>query len=134
MSAYPTWDDKAEYLAAAQVAMLQVAADVDSDTTNVWQSIDTVIAELHKLRSAASSEQRVRHDAMVARMEAEDAARRARPDEPEAAVLAEARQMVDVGQLAMARLTLMRHTSMTLDQAREYVDKLVARATEGVAQ
>lgn len=133
MNAYPTWDEKAEYLAAAQVAMLQVAADVDADTTNVWQSIDAAVAELHKLRSAASSEQRVRHDAMVARMEAEDAARRARPDEPDAAVLADVQQMIALDQLAMARLLLMRHTSMKSDQARKYVDVL-AGATEGVAQ
>ncbi len=133
MSAYPTWDDKAEYLAAAQVAMLQVAADVGADATNVWQSIDIVIAELHKLRSAAGSEQRARYDAMVARMEAEDAARRARPDEPDAGLIAAATQMVALGQLSMARLMLMRHTSMKLDQAREYVDELV-RAAEGVAR
>ena len=133
MSAYPTWDDKVEYLAAAQVAMLQVAADVEADTTNVWQSIDIVIAELHKLRSAAASEQRVRHDAMVARMEAEDAARRARPAEPSAEVTAEVRHLIGLDQPALARLTLMRTTSMTLEQAREYTARL-SRPAEGVAR
>jgi hypothetical protein len=65
MSTYPTWDRKAEYLGAAEHAMEQVAADVAADTTNVWQSIDIVIDELHKLRAAAGSECIARQDAAM---------------------------------------------------------------------
>lgn len=133
MSDYPSWDRKREYLAEAQAAMGRVAADVDADTTNVWQSIDSVIAELHKLRSAASSEQRTRYDAMVARMEAEDAARRARPAEPTPEVVSKVRQLVELGIPISARLELRQHTSMSPAEATAFVDAL-AGSREGVTR
>lgn len=86
---YPTWAQKNSYLADALVAMNQVSADVEADTTNVWKSIDLTITALHLLREAAGSEQMSRHAAMVARMEAEEAARLARPTDPTPEVVAE---------------------------------------------
>lgn len=132
MSDYPTWDQKFHYLSAAETAMAQVRADVTDDTTNVWQSIDVVIAELHKLRSAAGTEQITRHKAMVARMEAEEAARAARPAEPTPEIVQEARQLAEQGFPVSARLLLREHTSMSIAAAAEFVESL-SGTREGVS-
>jgi hypothetical protein len=135
MSTYPTWDQRATYLSDAQTAMAKVAVDVAADTTNVWQSIDETIAALHLLRQAAGSEQMRRHDAMVARMEAEEAERAARPAEPSPEVVAKAQQMVDLGHPVLARLELWNHTSMSLAARTAFVENLTKRAgtREGVS-
>lgn len=131
MSTYPTWDQRDTYLAEAQAAMEKVAADVAADTTNVWQSIDETLAALHKLRNAAGTEQVHRHDAMVARMEAEEAERAARPAEPSPEVVAKVRQLVELGCPVMARLELRDHTSMSMAARIAFVENL-AGTREGV--
>lgn len=129
---YPTWDQRDSYLAEATAAMAKVAADVAADTTNVWQSIDETIAALHKLRNAAGTEQVHRHDAMVARMEAEEAERAARPAEPSPEVVAKVRQLVELGCPVMARLELRDHTSMSMAARTEFVENL-AGTREGAS-
>jgi hypothetical protein len=132
MSDYPTWDRRDTYLADAQTAMKQVAADVAADTTNVWQAIDKTLAALHQLRNATGVEQRQRHDAMVARMEAEEAERAARPAEPSPDVVDKVRQLVELGYHAMARLELREHTSMSMAARTAFVENL-AGTREGVS-
>lgn len=129
---FPTWAQKQTYLAEATAGMDKVRADVAADTTNVWQSIDETIAALHKLRNAAGAEQMKRHDEMVARMEAEEAARLARPADPTPEVVAEVQKWVDLGFPVSARLTLRDHTSMSLAAATEYVEGL-SGSREGAA-
>lgn len=126
MTAYPTWDQKFHYLSAAETAIAQVRADVTADDTNVWQSIDVVIAQLHKLREAAGSEQMRQHTAMVARMESEEASRAARPAGPTPEIVQEARRLAEQGYPASARLLLREHTSMSIAAAAEYVESLTA--------
>lgn len=124
MSDYPTWDQRFAYLLTAEAGLAKVRADVDAADTNMWMAIDVTIAELHKLRNAAGSEQRRSHDAMVARMEAEEAARLARPAEPTPEVLAEAQKLAGLGHPEAARLTLHLHSSMSLAAAAEVVEAL----------
>jgi hypothetical protein len=124
MTDYPTWEQRDTYLAAARDAMDQVAADVSDESTNVWIAIDEAIAQLHKLRSAAGSEHIRRHKEMVARMEAEDASRRARPDTPPDEVVEEARKLAAIGQPVLARLAVMQASSMTRDKAAAFVADL----------
>lgn len=132
MSTYPTWDQRDTYLTDAQAAMAKVTVDVAADTTNVWQSIDETITALHKLRNAAGSEQVHRHDAMVARMEAEEAERAARPAEPSPEVVAKVRQLVEFGCPVMARLELRDHTSMSMADRIAFVENL-AGTREGAS-
>jgi hypothetical protein len=124
MTAYPTWDQRDTYLAAARDAIDQVAADVADANTNVWVAIDEAIAQLHKLRSAAGSEHIRRHSEMVARMEAEDAARRARPAQPSDEVVEEARKLAEIGHPVLARLAVMNASSMTRGEAATFVASL----------
>lgn len=127
---YPTWDQRDAYLAQAEAGMDKVRADLAVDTTNVWQSIDATITALHELRNAAGSEQRKRHDAMVARMEAEAAARAARPADPSPEVVEKAREWIARGYPVLARCALRDHTSMSDAAISEFVERLAGSREE----
>lgn len=129
---YPAWDRAVNYEIAAVEAVEQMrTAITDNQLGAIVDRIDDALKALHQLRQAAVSENRRQQDALMARLDAEDAARKARPAVPPAEVAEQVREMVADRLRAMPVKVLREHTGMTLAEAVAYVDEL-AGTREGV--